>query len=464
MTTPARKPPLTNPNRRSFIQQKSAARSESTTPSPPGRNNAASPAPGHLRRHTVLESSGGRARTGSVSARGAAKLPGMRDEQEAENAAALEELRNKLEREQERAERAQREMEALQIRLDEATGESQRLEEGFNKKEREVETLAEKMRKFEKAEREREQRWEAERAKLEKDQEEAEAQRKELLATNQRLKDALAKREREKDAESTKSASRSIRSRRGSSESDRPPPVERVEPESFAPALPIIPQSDLLLQKDKLIESLRLELASTQVLLTNSQTSLTTRITELESQLLHLRTENTRLLEESESFQLLLQQSTLSGDFTRNPLLDTFSDTTSIRSRSPSPTRAASPQPPAFGSIRRKSLSLGNLAEELEEADNRVSDEKYRKLESDYKEDQLSLNSAGTSPPRSMFGREFGTPVGAPGERKALRPLRLVQQEEEDKKRKRGSWMGFGWLAGGEGKKDEVVFERREVE
>src|SRR5690606_11725376 len=61
------------------------------------------------------------------------------------------------------------------------------------------------------------------------------------------------------------------------------------------------------------------------------------------------------------------------------------SDTTSIRSRSPSPTRAASPAP-NFGSMRRKSLGMGNLAEELEEADNRVSDEKYRKLESDHKE------------------------------------------------------------------------------
>src|SRR5690606_1420767 len=139
--------------------------------------------------------------------------------------------------------------------------------------------------------------------------------------------------------------------------------------ESFAPALPVVPQSDLLLQKDKLIESLRLELASSQVLLTNAATAHREREAELEKELDSLRTTTARLMEESESFQLLLHQSTLNGDFARNPLLDTFSDTTSIRSRSPSPTRAASPAP-NFGSMRRKSLGMGNLAEELEEADN----------------------------------------------------------------------------------------------
>jgi hypothetical protein len=74
--------------------------------------------------------------------------------------------------------------------------------------------------------------------------------------------------------------------------------------------------SKLLLQKDKLIESLRLELAEAQIKLVESQNQGGGRLQEVERQLMEARVANARLMEDNESYQLLLQERTLKGDFT----------------------------------------------------------------------------------------------------------------------------------------------------
>lgn len=73
--------------------------------------------------------------------------------------------------------------------------------------------------------------------------------------------------------------------------------------------------SKLILQKDKLIESLRLELAEAQIKLVESENQGGGRLQEVERLLVEARMANARLMEDNESYQLLLQEKTLKGDF-----------------------------------------------------------------------------------------------------------------------------------------------------
>lgn len=71
----------------------------------------------------------------------------------------------------------------------------------------------------------------------------------------------------------------------------------------------------MILQKDKLIESLRLELAEAQIKLVESENQGGGRLQEVERLLMETRMANARLMEDTESYQLLLQEKTLNGDF-----------------------------------------------------------------------------------------------------------------------------------------------------
>lgn len=153
------------------------------------------------------------------------------------------------------------------------------------------------------------------------------------------------------------------------------------ESQGFAPSGNIsTPQrnNNLLLQKDKLIESLRLELAEAQIRLSEADHQGGTKLQQLEQQLHEARLANARLMEDNESFQLLLSSAALNGDFPRGDYItNAFSE--------------VEPEPESHivkkvqGSPRN-SISLGsNLAEELEEAAQTAETEKYRKLENEHK-------------------------------------------------------------------------------
>jgi len=79
--------------------------------------------------------------------------------------------------------------------------------------------------------------------------------------------------------------------------------------------------SNLLLQKDKLIESLRLELAESQIKLVEMENRGGGRQRDLEKELLEARVANARLMEDNESYQLLLSEKTLTGDFTKGDFM-----------------------------------------------------------------------------------------------------------------------------------------------
>ena len=71
------------------------------------------------------------------------------------------------------------------------------------------------------------------------------------------------------------------------------------------------------MQKDRIIESLRLKLAEAQIKVVEMDNIGSGRLHELEKSLLETRITNARLMEDNESFQLLLGEKTLNGDFSK---------------------------------------------------------------------------------------------------------------------------------------------------
>ena len=110
------------------------------------------------------------------------------------------------------------------------------------------------------------------------------------------------------------------------------------------------------MQKDRIIESLRLELAEAQIKLVEMENQGGGRMQDLEKVLLETRMTNARLMEDNESFQLLLHEKTMNGDFSKAPFMSTPSN---------------------------ESSGLGSLAEELESAQD--ESDNYRRLEAEMK-------------------------------------------------------------------------------
>lgn len=89
--------------------------------------------------------------------------------------------------------------------------------------------------------------------------------------------------------------------------------------------------SKLILQKDKVIESLRLEVAEMQVKIMELENMGGSKVHEVEKALMETRMANARLMEENESFQVLLSERTLNGDF--SPAVARLEERTPPRSK-----------------------------------------------------------------------------------------------------------------------------------
>lgn len=124
--------------------------------------------------------------------------------------------------------------------------------------------------------------------------------------------------------------------------------------------------SKLILQKDKLIESLRLELAEAQIKLVESENQGGGRLHEVERLLMEARMANARLMEDNESYQLLLQEKTLNGDFAKSDF---------------GYMSAAHANEDALAALEGKTAGT-SLADELSEAAEGES-ENYRRLEAE---------------------------------------------------------------------------------
>ncbi|KAL3467129.1 hypothetical protein BJX64DRAFT_283854 [Aspergillus heterothallicus] len=352
---------------------------KSSTADPQATNGT--PSRGHTRSPTTP--SNGLSRTPSlrgsapVSARAAARKPGRsnlsmssvpkiaanpsEEEARAQNAALIEDLKEQLQKAETASEQYQKQLGVLQMRLDEAVTEQTKLEDQGHERDSKIEALSGEIRDHVRQIRDLEQAHELERNAMLQEKEQQASREEEMQATIQRLKEAVAQKDMRISAENDKNVSRSSSFRNRAS-----PDIEgQFAPSSQIERSPSRNNSKLLLQKDKLIESLRLELAESQIKLVEMENKGGGRQRELEKELLEARMANARLMEDNESYQLLLSERTLNGDFTKGDFM-----------------REAHPE-----SLESKGTGggLGSLADELESADAQPDSEDNRRLEAELK-------------------------------------------------------------------------------
>ncbi|CAK7211423.1 hypothetical protein SBRCBS47491_001121 [Sporothrix bragantina] len=223
----------------------------------------------------------------------------------AETLALLDDLKERLSKAEGSSEQFQRQNDVLQARLDEAIKEHSKLEERAHEYDEQTEALKNEKREMARQIQQMETIYEAERSAMTREKEDMSNREEEMQRVIQRLKDSLAQRNADDEGRPSRISSNNS---------------PGVDSGSFAPPSSLHRSdsrnnSKLLLQKDKLIESLRLELAEAQIKLVESENQGGGRLHEVERQLMEARMANARLMEDNESYQLLLQEKTLKGDF-----------------------------------------------------------------------------------------------------------------------------------------------------
>lgn len=293
------------------------------------------------------------------------------DAARAETVGALDDLKERLRQAETASEQFQKQTQVLQSRLDEAVQEQGKLEEKLHESEERLEVLENEKRDALRQKREMEAIYEAERSAMTKEREESANREEEMQVIIQRLKDSLNARsnvdEEGRVSRRCKSGDPSVRDMTGSPmAANNSSPVES----HFAPASGLNRSdsrnnSKILLQKDRLIESLRLELAEAQIKMMESENLGGGRMQEVERLLLEARMTNARLMEDNESYQLLLSEKTLTGDFAKSEFMG-----------------SASHNADALSALEGRAPA--SLADELSSADDAEGDN-YRRLESELK-------------------------------------------------------------------------------
>ncbi|VUC28571.1 unnamed protein product [Clonostachys rosea] len=287
----------------SRVTTSAADSANSPTASPSRTPQRGSTPTGHTRTRSVRSNTPVSARA-AVTRRDTGMSTAASDAR-AEAAAAVEDLQQRLEKEEKLSEQYKKQLEVLQSKFDDATREAAKLEEKVHENEEHIESLQNEKREATRQIREMESIYEAERSSILKEKEEMGNREEEMQTVIQRLKDSLAQRNNGDD------------DGRPSRQANASPSIDG---NSFAPPSSVQRSdsrnsSKLILQKDKLIESLRLELAEAQIKLVESENQGGGRLQEVERLLMEARMANARLMEDNESYQLLLQEKTLKGDF-----------------------------------------------------------------------------------------------------------------------------------------------------
>lgn len=309
MSTPNRKPPPTNgPNARP-----SAAPTSRSSPSRPSSSiNGIGRSPS-LRGGTPLSRpgrGGTNARspqTSFLSTNTTVSDDAGEDDARAEHVSLMEELRSRVQKAETASEEYQRQLNLLQARLDESHQEYSQLEDRLHQKETAIEDLESVQVAAVRQKREIEDLFETERNAILQEKEEHLAKIEELQSVNHRLKETLSQREKRGSIDAG-----SLLSRTNSGN----------ELGQFAPSSSPTPGasrdvSEVVKQKDRVIGSLRLELADAQIKIMELDGMGGGQLHELEKKLLEVKIQNARLTEDNESFQLLLSEKTLNGDFSK---------------------------------------------------------------------------------------------------------------------------------------------------
>ncbi|KAJ4375046.1 hypothetical protein N0V83_002125 [Neocucurbitaria cava] len=434
-TAAANKPPSGTPRR------DATSKTSASSPGPANRTPARSSTPttngtsGVTRTRSVRSGANGT----PVSARSAAKRPTVSsnlsngpaqadstdDEARDEQAAYLQDLKDRLQKAETEAEERQKQVDVLNARLDDALQEQAKLEERAHEEEEKAESLENVKRELTRQHRELEGIYEAERAQAMKEKEETQTREDELQNTIQRLKESMAAKHGQVAEGDEDHVSRASSFRHGPSRTNSSQNLDNVA--SFAPPSSIQRSnsrnnSKLIHQKDKIIEDLRLELAEYQVKVLEVENAGGGRLRELEKLLLETRMTNARLMEDNESFQLLLGEKTLNGDLSRG---DFLRESSHAEERAPS---------------RNGPSSLADELQSAEEADAEV----VRRLEAEVNS-MKEQNKALTLYINKIIGRllthqgfesvlgndlDADTPHGAPDKNKELPPPPPQENEQ----------------------------------
>ncbi|EMC95859.1 hypothetical protein BAUCODRAFT_45148, partial [Baudoinia panamericana UAMH 10762] len=241
------------------------------------------------------------------------------DDVRAEMQAKLDELHDRLQQAEVVHVDSQKQAAFLQRRLNETLKDQAMLEEAAHEHVERIEELEHERKEGLRARREMEQIFEAERAATIKEREEAAVREEDLQISLQRMKEALAQRELRAGLEDGGRPSMSRNSSFRRSENSSPNPDGGNGTGQFAPPASLQrsdsrSSSRLVMHKDKIIESLRLELAEAQIKLVDVENLGGGALQQLQRDLYDAKIQNARLMEENESFQLLLSEKTLNGD------------------------------------------------------------------------------------------------------------------------------------------------------
>lgn len=265
-----------------------------------------------------------------VSARAAARRPADAsgdDDAKAELQAQLADLQQRLVESESALSSSQKQGEVLRIKLDEALKEQGILEDNMHESSERLEELENEKRELLRGKRELEAIFESERVASMKEREDATVREEEMQRNLVRMKDALSQQklgvsgEEEPVAENRRgsrplSISRTSSFRSGTASPGHPEGGRQFAPSSSASLQRSDSRSSsrVILEKDRMIESLRLDLAEAQIKLVELDNKGGSNLQQLEKQMYDVKIQNARLMEENESFQLLLRDKTLSGD------------------------------------------------------------------------------------------------------------------------------------------------------
>ncbi|KAB8346009.1 hypothetical protein FH972_023061 [Carpinus fangiana] len=281
------------------------------------------------------------------------------DDTKAETASLIEDLRAQLRTAETVSDEHQKQLFILQSKLDEAQTGHAKAEDTANEHVERIEALTKENQDATRKHKELENIYEGEKAASMREREEALGREEELQAIVQRLKDSLKDPKKNSgDGEGLLSRAASLRGRSSPGKEPGSPSLQARDSSQNS--------SKLVLQKDKVIESLRLELAESQIRLVEMENKGGGRLQELERHLMDARISNAKLMEDNESYQVLLSEKTLNGDFSKSGFLEP--------PRSPSARPSSGPHGGSSLADELESVSEENLPEQ---------DDRARKLEAE---------------------------------------------------------------------------------
>lgn len=259
------------------------------------------------------------------------------EESTSANAQLIADLKEQVERAEQASDQYRKQLEILQQRLDESTDQQTAAEERDFAARTQIDKLGAELKEHVRQKREMEIGFESERNLLIQEKDRSTVRENELQSRLNRLSISLQ----------NKSLERASTARLNStSEEDIQTPTQPNHQDEVLQALA---------DRDAIIDALKLELADVHIKVAEQEHMGDGRLQILEKQVSDIKMQNARLVEENDSFQMLLGEKTLKGDF----LHDVHSESTGVSS----------------------------LAEELESIgeNDEVSVEQYKKVEAELK-------------------------------------------------------------------------------